>query len=402
MESVNYHYHKAAGYLLFVPRFIAVTSWAVLSWCLITCSDLLGYNQLSSKLLKGYFSGTLRLLGVTIHCKGEQHLTEKPCIIVSNHINIYDHYIVSHILPIFPSFVATSRFNVFPISSVLSASNSILYDPQKRNNIVHTMKQRVSEGSQVTIYPDGCNPIPEKRLIAPFKNGAFIPKAPIQPMVIRYVSSCNTNMNWYYEDSRKNNTTFSLLKDCLLDGDIHAYITVLPVQEYKERYKSFEGYRDEIYDLMNMELVSLPKQRPHLKLQTSSDNTMMNYLLYLLYYGLFCFAIGNTYFSTMILFNFITGYFAHYYPTNNTRYLDVVVISYTVLSATFSSIQNQYDLYFRYCGILGYLVCLYRWTTYKNIVPFDTTRHIYSTWIPGYGMSLYPLLLNTLELYDII
>jgi hypothetical protein len=72
MESVNYHYHKAAGYLLFVPRIIAVTSWTVLSGCLITCSYLLGYNQLSSKLLKGYVSNTLRLLGVTIHCKGEQ------------------------------------------------------------------------------------------------------------------------------------------------------------------------------------------------------------------------------------------------------------------------------------------------------------------------------------------
>ena len=50
----------------------------------------------------------------------------------------------------------------------MKVTDAILYDPDKKGNVVEKMKQRIKEGRQVFIYPDGCNPIPDKKLIMKF------------------------------------------------------------------------------------------------------------------------------------------------------------------------------------------------------------------------------------------
>ncbi len=402
MDNVNYHYHKFSGYLLFIPRLISVVSFTLLSVSLINITEYLGYSDLSIKILNKYALYSTKLFGLTIHTKGDNHLSDKASILASNHINIYDHFVLTTVLNRAPSYIATSRFNVYPISTMMKVTDAILYDPDKKGNVVEKMKQRIKEGGQVFIYPDGCNPIPDKKLIAPFKNGAFVPKAPIQPIVMRYVSSSNTNMNWYYEDSNKDNTIFSLLTSYLLDGDIHVYVKVLPVQYYKESYKSHEDYRDEIYELMHIELANLPKQTPNLQMGQPSNEYMMKYLIYLLYLSGFCYVIGNILYCSCFLMNFIAGYFCHFYPTKNTCLVDSLTISYTFTKSTFTSLQNQYDFYFRCLFMIFILTRGYRWLQYKDEKPFNVKKHIRNTWIPMYMFTLYPLLLNTLELYNII
>jgi len=261
---------------------------------------------------------------------------------------------------------------------------------------VDKMKDRLKKGEQINIFSDSCDYIPEGKLIAPFKTGAFATKSPIQPFIIRYVPSSNTNMN--YND----NTPFNLVKSYLLDGDIQVYVKILPLQYYKESYKSYEDYRDEIYGLMTKELSLLPEQKPNLHVQELSSEYMMKCLIYLLYLSGFSYVIGNYQFACYLFMNFITGYFCHFYPTKNTCLVDSLSVSYTFSRSTFTSIQNQYDLYFRFLFMIFTLTRGYRWLHYKDIKPFDEKKHVWNTWIPMYTFTLYTLLLNTLELYNIL
>jgi 1-acyl-sn-glycerol-3-phosphate acyltransferase len=402
MDHVNYQYHIFSGYLLFIPRLISVVSFTLLSVSLINITEYIGYSDLSIKILNKYALYSTKLFGLTIHTKGEKHLSDKASILACNHINIYDHFVLTTVLNKPPSYLATNRFNVFPVTTMIKITNCLVCNPENKGNIVNKIKQRIKEGGQLFIYPDGCNPIPNRKLIAPFRNGAFVPKAPIQPIVIRYVSSSNTNMNWFYEDSSKDNTPFSLLKAYLLDGDIQVYVTILPVQYYKESYKSHEDYREDIYELMHIELANLPKQIPNLQVKQASNEYIMKYLLYLLYLSGFCYVIGNRLYSSCFFMNFIVAYFCHFYPTNNTCLIDSLITGYTFTKSTFISIQNDYDFYFRCLFMIFTLTRIYRWLQYRNDKPFDVKKHVWNTWIPMYTFTLYPLVLNTLELYNII
>ena len=331
-----------------------------------------------------------------------EHLTEKPCIIVGNHINIYDHYIMSSTLKNIPPYIVSNKFNIRPINIIFNFMKCI-YTEDKKGSIIEKIKERIKGGEQISIYADGCNPIPDGKLISPFRNGAFVPKAPIQPIVIRYVPSSNTNMNWYYEDSSKDNTPFSLLKSYLQDGDIHVYVKVLPLQHYKDSYKSHEDYRDDIYELMTKELSTLPEQKPSLIVNKSSTEMTMKCLNYLFLAGLVTFSIGNLSFASRIFINYIAGYFCHFYPTKNTILLDMISISYAITWCTLTSIQNQYDLYFRIVCYLFLLSRAYIFIKSNGVDPeYDEMKHIKNIWIPGYTLGLYPLLLNTLELYNLI
>jgi 1-acyl-sn-glycerol-3-phosphate acyltransferase len=402
MNNVNYHYHKFAGYVLFPLRLVSLCLLTLSTVVFINLTDILGNTKLSYKLLTNYGIYSTYILGMTIHCENIKLLCNKPSITVSNHINMYDHYVMTYILNKAPSFITIERYNIFPIKTMINTCRGILYNPNKKGNVVEKMKQRIKEGGQVFIYPDGCNPIPDKKLIAPFKSGAFVPKAPIQPIVIRYVPSSNTNMNWHYEDSCKDNTPFSLLKSYLLDGDIQVYVKVLPLQHYKDSYKSHEDYRDEIYELMTKELSLLPEQKPNLLVGEPSNEYIMKYLIYLLYLSGFSYLIGNKLYCSSFLMNFIAGYFCHFYPTKNTCLVDSLCVSYGITKSIFTSIQNDYDFYFRCLFMIFTLTRVYNWLQYKNDKPFDVKKHVWNTWIPMYTFSLYPLLLNTLELYNII
>ena len=400
MNNVNYHYHKFAGYVLFPFRLISFNISTLLAITSLIITDKINKN-LGVFLYLKYVELSIKLFGLDIHVQGLENLTEKPCIIIGNHINIYDNYVMVNTLNRLPPYIVSKRFDVKPINIIFNFVKCI-YTENKKGYVVEKMKQRIKEGGQVFIYPDGCNPIPDKKLIAPFKNGAFVPKAPIQPIVIRYVPSSNTNMNWYYEDSCKDNNPFSLLKSYLQDGDMQVYVKVLPLQHYKDSYKSHEDYRDEIYDLMTKELSLLPEQKPNLLVGEPSNEYIMKYLIYLLYLSGFCYLIGNTLYCSSFLMNFIVAYFCHFYPTKNTCLIDCLITGYTFTRGTFTSIQNDYDFYFRCLFMIFTLTRVYNWLQYKNDKPFDVKKHVWNTWIPMYTFSLYPLLLNTLELYNII
>ena len=398
MNSINYLYHTYVGYLLFPLRLVTFVSSTLLTISLINLIDLFGYNQLSYKLLTNYGIYTTKLFGLTIHSEGQNHLTDKPCIIVGNHINLYDHYVMNYVMNKLPSFIGSDKFNIFPISTMIKTSDSILCNPEKKGNVVEKIKERIKEGGQITIYPDGCNPIPEGKLISPFRSGAFVPKVPILPIVIRYVPSSNTNMNWYTDTI--SNTPFSILKSYLQDGDIHVYVKILPLQEYKDSYKSHEDYRDDIYELMTNELSKLPDQTPDLIIGEPSTEYTMNYLLKIpLTLALISHCIGYHYSATPHYLLFISTYFCHMYPTQNTILFDRLVVPYTIyaglIANLFLDIPDWYISYDHSIRCMYMIImCITGILFWRSTLgtKYTEKEHIMKVWIPACSIPIYDIL----------
>ena len=397
MKSINYKFHVFVGYLLFPIRFITFVSSTLLTIGSLVIVDKIGYNTLGHSLYMNYVKFSIQLFGLTIHSEGLEHLTDKPCIIVSNHINLYDHYVMTNTLGYLPPYIVSGKFNFRPINIIFNFMKCI-YTEHKKGYVVEKMKERIKEGGQITIYPDGCNPIPFGKLISPFRSGAFVPKAPIQPIVIRYVPSSNTNMNWYYEDSSKDNTPFSLLKSYLQDGDMHVYVKVLPLQEYKDSYKSHEDYRDDVYELMTKELSTLPEQKPNLVVgETSGEYTMKSLLRIPLTLAIISHFIGFYHHCSWMYLLFISSYFCHYYPTKNTILFDRLVTPYSVYAGLFVSLDIpewyiDYDYYVR-C-MFAVLMCVSGVSFYmsKLYINYTEKEHIMKVWAPGYSITIYNIL----------
>ena len=395
MESVNYQYHKVAGYLLYPVRvllLLIVNIGVVITN--VTLDKLhLNSKELVKKIILRYAQLSTRIAGTRIYIDGGEHITDKPCINIANHINLHDHYVIANVQNKSPSFVANKKYNVFPFSSLFKYTYSIICDKTQRGGTVQKMKDYVNQGNQITIYPDGCNVIPEGQLIAPFRSGAFVPKLPIQPIVLRYVSSSNPNMNW--GDGK---TLASIFNSYLLDGDIRCYVKVLPLQHYQDSYKSHDDYKDALHSLMAKELKTLPEQRVSLDVGEPSSEYTMNALLVVLSLGVISRLIGNHLMSSGYFLQFIVGYFCHFYPTQNTRLFDISVISYVTIRNYFVSIYGWTDFYIR-LSILGvFSVFVGRWFNSS----YTEKEHIHYVWIPGYIMGLYPFIVNTLELYNMI
>jgi 1-acyl-sn-glycerol-3-phosphate acyltransferase len=397
MNSINYLYHTYVGYILFPLRLVTFVSSTLLTIGSISLLSSIGCNTLATNIVLNYCLLESTIFGLTIHSEGHKHIVDKPCIIISNHINICDHFVTTICLNKINSYIVSNKFNITPFNKLFNFMKCI-YTEDKKGNVVNSMKERIKEGGQIFIYPDGCNPIPKGSLISPFRNGAFVPKAPILPIVIRYVPSSNTNMNWYTDTI--SNTPFSILKSYLQDGDMQVYVKILPIQEYKDSYKSHEDYRDDIYELMTNELSKLPDQTPDLIIGEPSTEYTMNYLLKIpLTLALISHCIGYYYGATPHYLVFIAGYFCHMYPTQNTILFDRLVVPYTIYAGL---IANRFlDIPDWYIPYDHSIKCMYMiimcitgilfWRS-KLGTTYTEKEHIMKVWIPAYSMSIYGVL----------
>jgi len=398
MDSVNYHYHTFAGYILFPLRLTLFITTTIALCSSVYVLDMLRCNKIATSLAFNCVKLSTKVFGLTIHVDGQEYITDKPCIIVSNHINICDHFVTIVIMNRVNPYIVSNKFNIIPFSKLFNSMKCIYTEP-KKGYVVEKMKERIKQGSQVTLYPDGCNPIPSGKLISPFRNGAFVPKAPILPIVIRYVPSSNTNMNWYYEDSSRDNTPFSLLKSYLQDGSIEVYVKVLPLQKYKDSYKSHEDYRDDIYNLMTRELSTLPKQEPNLVVGKSSlDHTMKCLLLVPFTLAFICHCIGFYHQSVLMYCGFIVGYFCHFYPTKNTIFIDMLNVPYSCYASSYISLDIPeryiiYDYYVR-CMYIA-IMCVSCLSFYRSRLGTNYTEkeHLMKVWVPGYSIAVYNIVI---------
>jgi 1-acyl-sn-glycerol-3-phosphate acyltransferase len=324
MDLFIKEYHEFAGCVLFPLRLflgVSTLSFFTIINLILNCIPLntgLDSNVMCSIILQ-------KIMGITLHIQGEENIrlhSQTPCIIVSNHINHLDPMIHLLVQRKSQTFLTKNIYTKFPFS-LLFGKKPIPCDKEKATGAVFKIKNKILEGGQVTMFPDGCNVIPPNEILAPFRRGAFAPKEPVLPIVIRYVPSTRKNMNW-----NNDQTLLSLTKEFFLDGDIHVYVSVLPLETYKDEYDSSEEYKNHVFDRMESELSKLPKQTPSIQIQKKNDENIFSPLCNLLYLSLLNLLFQNTYWSTLSALGFIFSYFRRYYPTGNTRLLDDVFVSY--------------------------------------------------------------------------
>ena len=92
MDSFIKDYHQFAGYVLFPFRLflgISTLSFFTILNLLVNCVPFeyrFGYKRY-------LFNSSKKIIGFTLHIQGEENLinnSERPCIIVCNHINHFD------------------------------------------------------------------------------------------------------------------------------------------------------------------------------------------------------------------------------------------------------------------------------------------------------------------------
>ena len=390
MSNINYKYHIFTGYLLAPIRILLIFSITFFTFTTIGLFELFSKNVKEKSIYylinKFYVPLILYLLGITITIQGKENMNDKPKIIVGNHIHIYDSYILTSVYDKLNSFLTFDKFNIFPLSFIFRATDTILCNKSKKMGTIDKIKNHIKNKKSIIIFPDACNIIPKDKNIADFKNGAFIPLEPIQPILIRYIpSSCN-NFNL------KNESLLNHLVKSVIDGQIDVRVKILPVEEYNEDLKNHENYKEKIYNLMSNELTTLPKQYPpRLEIKNCSNEYTMNYLLYISFsLGLinYYFGIYNEGIKHFILF--ITGYFGNFYQTSNTKLTNNISICY-ILYDTFINNElefNDYNIQRLYlCLTIIYGMIFYTYKIKYEIL-FEEKNSIISL-IPGYICSLY-------------
>lgn len=391
MNQINFEYHKYVGYLLAPIRLILFIGLYLLMFIGIPTINLFS-RKYSDKygLLMNYLS--TKSIGLNIKIEGKENISNKRKIIVANHIHIFDYQIIIYIFNNILSFVATATYNIYPFRYLLEYSKCIIVDVKKKNGTVNKIKEHI-KNNDLVIFPDACNIIPINYNISPFKRGAFIPKEPIQPVLIRYVPSSNTKVNI------NNNSFINHLMYSLADGHMDIYVKILPLEEYKEEYKSYEKYQEIIYNKMSAELRLLPNQYPPriMNQESSSRYGMIKLLNFPFTLGLINTFLGNYYEASHQLLLFIVGYFCHFYYTNNTYLIDELTVITTNYLLTEYEIYNEFDYFIRNLYFILLLFILSTNYFFSCIKIYNSYYELYG--YRDYMISIYLLILQIYRKY---
>ncbi|KAL8087743.1 hypothetical protein AgCh_037776 [Apium graveolens] len=118
---------------------------------------------------------------------------ERPGAIVSNHVSYLD--ILYHMSASFPSFVAKRSVGKLPLVGLISKCLGCVYVQRESKSsdfkgVSGVVNERVREAHQnksapvMMLFPEGTTTNGDYLL--PFKTGAFLPKAPVLPVILRY------------------------------------------------------------------------------------------------------------------------------------------------------------------------------------------------------------------------
>ncbi|XP_022768895.1 lysophospholipid acyltransferase LPEAT1-like isoform X2 [Durio zibethinus] len=118
---------------------------------------------------------------------------EKPGAIVSNHVSYLD--ILYHMSSSFPSFVAKRSVGKIPLVGLISKCLGCVYVQRESKSsdfkgVAGVVTDRVLEVHQnksapaIMLFPEGTTTNGD--FLLPFKTGAFLAKAPVVPVILRY------------------------------------------------------------------------------------------------------------------------------------------------------------------------------------------------------------------------
>ncbi|KAL6212935.1 hypothetical protein ACLB2K_018150 [Fragaria x ananassa] len=118
---------------------------------------------------------------------------EKPGAIISNHVSYLD--ILYHMSSSFPSFVAKRSVAKLPLVGLISKCLGCVYVQRESKSsnfkgVAVVVTDRVREAHQnksapqIMLFPEGTTTNGD--FLLPFKTGAFLAKAPVLPVILRY------------------------------------------------------------------------------------------------------------------------------------------------------------------------------------------------------------------------
>ena len=178
--------------------------------------------------------------------------TDKPFIIVSNHISLWDGIILSGVFGKIKYLAAKNADKVF-IGTKLCLEKLgciIVEEGGTVETIKNNVKKRKANDNVLVIFPDAMDPIPLGKNIAPFKTGAFATGIDILPIIIKYKDhTVDPTFYWY----KKENPLHGWSK-LLLNNNFKTTIKVLPLIKAMD---NVEEYKDKVYNTMSSNLAKL-------------------------------------------------------------------------------------------------------------------------------------------------
>lgn len=168
-------------------------------------------------------------------------------LIVSNHVSLYDGFILLATLGEVSFLAHPNGISVLPgMREINKKLGSVFLDKQKGNtqSIIDHINKRKHNDNALVVFPDGMAKIPKNTCIAPFKTGAFVGKFDVLPVVIKYKNNdIDPSYQWYNGEG-----PFISFFKMLLDGKCDIVVDVMDIQSCRDR--SIEEYRDDVYKLM--------------------------------------------------------------------------------------------------------------------------------------------------------
>jgi len=178
--------------------------------------------------------------------------TDKPFIIVSNHISLWDGIILLGVFGKIKYLAAKNADKVF-IGTKLCLEKLgciIVEEGGTVETIKKNVKNRKANDNVLVIFPDAMDPIPLGKNIAPFKTGAFATGIDILPIIIKYKDhTVDPTFYWY----KKENPLHGWSK-LLLNNNFKTTIKVLPLIKAMD---NVEEYKDKVYNTMSSNLAKL-------------------------------------------------------------------------------------------------------------------------------------------------
>ncbi|XP_027092814.1 lysophospholipid acyltransferase LPEAT1 isoform X1 [Coffea arabica] len=154
-------------------------------WSLMSCINLFDWKQLG-------YSGTHKL-STLAESKDQSQDSARPGVIVSNHVSYLD--ILYHMSSSFPSFVAKRSVAKLPLIGLISKCLGCVYVQRESKSsdfkgVSGIVNDRIKEAHQdknapmMMLFPEGTTTNGD--FLLPFKTGAFLAKAPVLPVILRY------------------------------------------------------------------------------------------------------------------------------------------------------------------------------------------------------------------------
>ncbi|XP_076895300.1 lysophospholipid acyltransferase LPEAT1-like [Bidens hawaiensis] len=128
-----------------------------------------------------------------VDASGKSEEVERPGAIISNHVSHLD--ILYHMSSSFPSFVAKRSVGKLPLIGLISKCLGCIYVQRESKSadfkgVSGVVNDRINNSRQdksapmVMLFPEGTTTNGD--YILPFKTGAFLSKAPVLPVILRY------------------------------------------------------------------------------------------------------------------------------------------------------------------------------------------------------------------------